>query len=141
MTKQIHPHTELGHVKLKVSNLERSISFYRDVIGLQVLKRNDKTAEFTADGMHPLLLIEEIPNAVVLPERSAAGLYHFAILLPNRKELGLALKNLLSSGVEIGQGITSSARRCICQIRIKTGLKSTGTGRVKDGSAMMRAIM
>ncbi|KKB73610.1 MULTISPECIES: VOC family protein [Bacillus] len=104
MTKQIHPHTELGHVKLKVSNLERSISFYRDVIGLQVLKRNDKTAEFTADGMHPLLLIEEIPNAVVLPERSAAGLYHFAILLPNRKELGLALKNLLSSGVEIGQG-------------------------------------
>ncbi|ASB87607.1 VOC family protein [Bacillus sonorensis] len=104
MTQEIHPHTELGYVKLKVSNLKRSISFYRDVIGFQLLKQDDKTAEFTADGKHPLLVIEEIPNAVVLPERAAAGLYHYAILLPNRKELGLALKNLLRHGIDIGQG-------------------------------------
>lgn len=42
MTQQIHPGTELGYVKLKVSRLERSVSFYRDVIGFQVLKRDGK---------------------------------------------------------------------------------------------------
>ncbi|MCY9153477.1 VOC family protein [Bacillus haynesii] len=104
MTQQIHPGTELGYVKLKVSRLERSVSFYRDVIGFQVLKRDGKTAEFTVDGKNPLLIIEEIPNAVVLPERSAAGLYHFAILLPNRKQLGRAVKHLIRSGIELGQG-------------------------------------
>ncbi|WFA06105.1 VOC family protein [Bacillus sp. HSf4] len=104
MTQQIHPETELGYVKLKVKSLEKSISFYRDMIGFQILKRDLKTAELTADGAHPLVVLEEIPNAVVLPERSAAGLYHFAILLPNRKELGLAVKHLLRIGMDIGQG-------------------------------------
>ncbi len=104
MTQQIHPGTELGYVKLKVSRLERSVSFYRDVIGFQVLKQDGKTAEFTVDGKNPLLIIEEIPNAVVLPERSAAGLYHFAILLPNRKQLGMAVKHLIRAGIELGQG-------------------------------------
>lgn len=104
MTQQIHPNIELGYVKLKVTSLERSISFYRDFIGFQILKLGEKTAEFTVDGMEPLLVIEEIPNAVVLPERSAAGLYHFAILLPTRKDLGAAVKHLIRSGIEIGQG-------------------------------------
>lgn len=138
MTQQIHPGTELGYVKLKVSRLERSVSFYRDVIGFQVLKRDGKTAEFTVDGKNPLLIIEEIPNAVVLPERSAAGLYHFAILLPNRKQLGMAVKHLLRSGIELGQEITLSARRFTCQILIKTELKSTGTARARAGSVMNR---
>lgn len=138
MTQQIHPGTELGYVKLKVSRLERSVSFYRDVIGFQVLKRDGKTAEFTVDGKNPLLIIEEIPNAVVLPERSAAGLYHFAILLPNRKQLGMAVKHLLRSGIELGQEITLSARRFTCQTLIKTELKSTGTVHARDGSVMNR---
>lgn len=138
MTQQIHPGTELGYVKLKVSRLERSVSFYRDVIGFQVLKQDGKTAEFTVDGKNPLLIIEEIPNAVVLPERSAAGLYHFAILLPNRKQLGMAVKHLIRAGIELGQEITLSARRFTCQILIKMESKSTATVRERDGSAMSR---
>ncbi|GGG09596.1 VOC family protein [Paenibacillus abyssi] len=94
---------ELGEVKLKVSNLERSIKFYQEVVGLKMLNQEAKTAELTADGKNALLVLEEIPGAVVVPPRSASGLYHFAILLPTRKDLGLSLRNLIESGIHIGQ--------------------------------------
>lgn len=101
---QIPATTHLGEVSLRISNLERSIQFYTQVIGLKLLERKDSVATFSVDGQHSLLRLEEIPNAVTMPERSSAGLYHFAILLPDRKSLGLALRNLAASGIEIGQG-------------------------------------
>ncbi|MEY8744178.1 VOC family protein [Paenibacillus tundrae] len=101
---QIPATTHLGEVSLRISNLERSIQFYTQVVGLKLLERKDSVATFTVDGQHSLLRLEEIPNAVTMPERSSAGLYHFAILLPDRKSLGLALRNLAASGIEIGQG-------------------------------------
>lgn len=101
---QIPATTHLGEVSLRISNLERSIQFYTQVVGLKLLERKNSVATFTVDGQHSLLRLEEIPNAVTMPERSSAGLYHFAILLPDRKSLGLALRNLAASGIEIGQG-------------------------------------
>ncbi len=99
----MHPNTELGEVKLKVSNIERSTKFYEEVVGLKILKQAGNTAQFTADGHTALLVIEEIPNAVIVPPRSTKGLYHFAILVPNRKELGFSLRNLIRHGIRIGQ--------------------------------------
>lgn len=103
MSQQINPDIELGELKLKVSNLERSIRFYQEVVGFKILSQDATTAELTVDGNHALLVLEEIPNALITPKRSAAGLFHFAILLPTRKDLGLSLQNLIHSGIQIGQ--------------------------------------
>ncbi|ADO56760.1 VOC family protein [Paenibacillus polymyxa] len=104
MTAHIHDNTKIGQVSLKVSNLERSIQFYTEVVGLQLLRQTADTAELTVDGKHALLILNYIENAVILPRQSVAGLYHFAILLPNRVALGLSLRNLLAHEIEIGQG-------------------------------------
>ncbi|MFD0671200.1 VOC family protein [Cohnella sp. GCM10027633] len=95
--------TMLGEVKLKVRNLANLVNFYTDVIGLQVLNRDSTRAELTVDGERALLVLEELPNAITLPERSTTGLYHFAILVPSRKQLGLSLRRLAEHGVRIGQ--------------------------------------
>lgn len=104
MTQSIHPDTSLGPLKLKVSELERSIRFYLDVVGFRLLSREGKTAAMTVDGRTAFLYLEEIPDAVVVPERSAAGLYHFAILVPTREQLGLNLRRLAETGTPVGQG-------------------------------------
>jgi catechol 2,3-dioxygenase len=96
----------LGEVKLKVSKLERSITFYEQVVGLrlQALDAERRIATLAAaDGERTLLVLEEIADAVVPGRRSHAGLYHFAILLPDRRSLSLALRNLAQSGIHIGQ--------------------------------------
>ncbi|RIX49321.1 VOC family protein [Paenibacillus nanensis] len=102
-THTLHPSTRLGEVKLKVSSLERSLAFYQSVIGFQVLRQEGRTAELTADGTNVLVVLEEVPNAVIVPERSSSGLYHYAILLPTRKALGVALRRLLEHGINVGQ--------------------------------------
>lgn len=103
MTYRMHPDMRLGEVKLKVSDLERSVRFYEEVVGLKTLHRNGNTAELTADGQNTLVALKEIPEAVVTKRRSASGLYHFALLLPTRKDLGLSLRRLIESGIHIGQ--------------------------------------
>lgn len=100
---QLHPATKLGEVKLKVSNMERSLNFYQTVIGFQVLGQEGRIAKLTADGTNVLLVLEEVPNASITPERSSSGLYHYAILLPTRKALGIALRRLLDCGIQVGQ--------------------------------------
>lgn len=103
MSHSIHPDTDLGEVKLKVRNLERSAQFYRDVVGLRILRQDSNAVHFTADGKTVLLILESHPQSVILPQRTTTGLYHFAILLPSRKHLGLALKNLIQAQIQIGQ--------------------------------------
>ncbi|GGG55289.1 VOC family protein [Paenibacillus radicis (ex Gao et al. 2016)] len=96
--------TVLGAVKLKISDLQRSIAFYEETVGLQVKERTATTASLSIEGGEPLVLLEQIPNAVITPpRRRTTGLYHFAILLPNRPSLGQALKRLIASGIAIGQ--------------------------------------
>jgi catechol 2,3-dioxygenase len=104
MAQSIHATTVLGKLQLKVSDIERSIRFYKEVVGFQVLCQEAGTAHLTVDGSTTFLILEEIPNAFVVPERSAAGLYHFAILVPTREQLGLSLRNLVKSRIHIGQG-------------------------------------
>ncbi|WP_042199427.1 VOC family protein [Paenibacillus camerounensis] len=102
-TAVLHETTEIGLVKIRVSNLERSLAFYQNVVGLQVLRRHGREAEMTADGQRVLLNLREIEHPQVL-SRKGAGLFHFAILLPDRPSLGLVLRNLIDSEMEIGQG-------------------------------------
>lgn len=104
MSFHMHPDMKLGEVKLKVSQLQRSVQFYEEVVGFRVLRQDSDTAELTADGRTVLVVLEQIPNAVVVPRRSRSGLYHFAILLPTRKDLGLSLRRITEKGIHVGQG-------------------------------------
>lgn len=103
-TYRIHPEAHMGRVQLKVSQLERSITFYTEIIGLELLSRSEGRAEFGVEGSGVLLGIEEVANARILRPQSVTGLYHFAILLPSREALGTTLLHLAHTGMEIGQG-------------------------------------
>jgi catechol 2,3-dioxygenase len=100
----IHPQTSIGAIYLKVSDLKRSVQFYQDVVGFEILRENEQSVELTADGKVSLLVLEKISDAVVLPRRNATGLYHFAILVPSRKDLSLSLRNLIKHDIRVGQG-------------------------------------
>ena len=95
----IHPDTRIGHVHLKVADLERALSFYRDLLGFELIqKRGDQAAFISAGGYHHHigLNIWESKGGTP-PPPGHTGLYHTAILYPNRKELAKALKTLLNA--------------------------------------------
>lgn len=103
MTFIINANTTLGSVKLKVSNLARSISFYERVIGLKAINVTEQLAQLTADGSTILVELEEIENIYTGSHRGHSGLYHFALLLPTRKSLGSMLRHLIEQGIQLGQ--------------------------------------
>jgi catechol 2,3-dioxygenase len=93
----------IGHVHLKVSDLERAIRFYRDLMGFDLLMRfGDEAAFLSAGGYHHHIGLNTWESAGgPPPPRGATGLYHFAINYPERRDLAVALKRLLDSGWSI----------------------------------------
>ena len=89
----IHPKTGIGHVSLTVADLGRQIEFYRTVVGLQLHQRSGNTASMGA-GKEDILRLTEMPGAG--RRRGTTGLYHFAILLPDRRELARAIGRLFA---------------------------------------------
>lgn len=89
----IHPATRLGHVHLTVADLDRQVSFYERVIGLQLHWREGNSAGLGAGG-EDLLRLSEVPHARRYP--GTTGIYHFAILLPDRRELARAIARLFA---------------------------------------------
>ena len=99
----IHPQTRIGHVHLKVSDLDRAVKFYRDALRFEVQQHFGRSAAFlSAGGYHHHLGLNtwESRNGSP-PPPGTTGLYHFAILYPRRRELARALKRLLDRGVPI----------------------------------------
>jgi len=86
------PPPHIGRVVLVVSNLDRSVDFYTQIIGLTLHHRVDSIAELGTE-TDTLLTLHEQPDAY--PIRRAAGLYHFALLLPSRLDLAVTLRHLL----------------------------------------------
>lgn len=91
------PVTYVNQVNIKVQDLERSLVFYQEVIGLKVYEKTDNSALLTADGKTVLLSIEQ-PSDVIPKMGRTTGLYHFALLLPNRSDLAKILKHFLQNG-------------------------------------------
>ncbi len=100
----IHPGTRIGHVHLKVADLERAVAFYRDALGFEVTQRyGDQAAFLSAGGYHHHLGLNTWESRGGSPPPfGTTGLYHFAILYPSRLELARAFKRLLDHGVPIG---------------------------------------
>lgn len=93
----IHPQTMIGHVHLKVSDLNRAVTFYTEVLGFEVQQRwGDSAAFLSAGGYHHHIGLNTWESkGGRAPARGSTGLYHFAILFPNRKELARAFQRLI----------------------------------------------
>lgn len=95
------PNLYPAHVQLKVSDLVRSIEYYTTVIGFKVLQQTETEAYLTADGQTSLVSLVEVQNAQPL-KQGFAGLYHLALLLPSRKDLGNIVQHFVNLNVHIG---------------------------------------
>jgi catechol 2,3-dioxygenase len=95
-------HPRLGTVYLRVADLTRMVTFYQDIIGLQVIRQDDST---TYLGIEQTELIGLMHTSDGVRSRGKNGLYHFAILLPSRRDLALALQRLIQTETPL-QGIS-----------------------------------
>src|SRR4051812_34357228 len=97
----IHPQTRIGHVHLKVSDLERAIGFYHGVLGFEVMQRMGSGAAFLSAGgyHHHIGLNTWESEGGQPPGTGTTGLYHLAILYPTRAALGDALRRLVAHGI------------------------------------------
>jgi len=88
----VHPATKIGAVSLRVANLENQLAFYQQMLGFQLHWHEGNKAGLGAGGADLLQLVEE-PD--LKRYRGVTGLYHFAVLFPNRRELARALARLI----------------------------------------------
>jgi len=104
MTQTIAPTTMIGEVQLYVSNLERSIRFYTEKLGFKLLGEEGSQA-FLGAGGRRLIVLNDKPGAKMLSEGSAGGrttgLYHFAVLLPDRRGLARLLVHIADNETEV----------------------------------------
>jgi len=101
--KAIHPDVHVGHVHLKVADLERALGFWRDVIGFEITQRIGSQATFlSAGGYHHHIGLNTWESAGGSPPPAGTtGLYHVAILYPTRASLADALRRVLAAGIEL----------------------------------------
>lgn len=99
----IDPGVTVGHVHLKVSDLDRALAFYRDVLGLELMQRLGTSAAFLSAGgyHHHVGLNTWESRGAGPPPRRATGLYHVALLYPSRAALARAVRRLLEAGVPL----------------------------------------
>lgn len=99
----IHPATRIGHVHLTVSDLERSIAFYRDVLGFEITARYGPDAVFLSAGgyHHHIGLNTWAGRGAPAPAPGTTGLYHFAILYPDRAALAAAVRRVRDAGIPL----------------------------------------
>ncbi|THD84898.1 glyoxalase [Aliigemmobacter aestuarii] len=100
MTQPVHPATRIGHVHLKVADLDRAIAFYSGVLGFEVTQRYGTQAAFLSAGgyHHHIGLNTWESKGASAPPPGHTGLYHTAILYPDRASLADALKRLVTAG-------------------------------------------
>jgi catechol 2,3-dioxygenase len=94
--------TRVGAVRLQVGDLERSLRYYEQVIGLAVRDRQADVARLAAATGPILVELHERAGAAPVPRRGRFGLYHYAMLLPNRPALGRFVKHLDALGIRAG---------------------------------------
>ena len=95
--------THLGAIRLQVRDLSRSVAYYGDFLGFSVAERDRHTVRLHARGQRGHTIeLHEVRGTTPVPRPGLFGLYHFAILLPSRSDLGRFIKHLDDSGVQFG---------------------------------------
>jgi catechol 2,3-dioxygenase len=102
-SRPLHPRVGIGHVHLKVADLERALAFYRDVLGFELTQRYGSQAAFLSAGgyHHHIGLNTWESSGGRPPPAGSTGLYHVAILYPTRAELADALRRLIDAGIPL----------------------------------------
>jgi len=101
--RAIHPETRIGHIHLKVANVDRALAFYHGVLGFEVMQSfGDSAAFLSAGGYHHHIGLNTFDSAGGKPPApGTTGLYHVAILYATRAELADALRRLMAAGVPL----------------------------------------
>lgn len=101
--RPIHPDSRIGHVHLKVANLDRALGFYRDVLGFGVVERRGDDVAFVAAGdyHHHIGLNTWESEGAPPPPPGRTGLYHVAILYPTRAALADALRRVMAANIPL----------------------------------------
>lgn len=99
----IDPRTRIGHVHLTVSDLDRALAFYRDALGFDVTARYGPDAVFLSAGgyHHHIGLNTWAGRGAPRPPPGTTGLYHFAILFPDRAALAATVRRILDRGIKL----------------------------------------
>jgi catechol 2,3-dioxygenase len=99
----IDPRVDIGHVHLKVSDIDRALDFYVGVLGFEVMQRmGDEAAFISAGGYHHHIGLNTWESrGAGPPPRNTTGLYHTAIRYPDRKTLADALRRVLNAGIAV----------------------------------------
>lgn len=102
VTPPIDPGVRIGHVHLKVSDIDRALAFYCGVLGFAVTQRRDGAAFVSAGGYHHHIGLNTWESrGGSAPPRGTTGLYHLAILYPSRAALADALRRLVAAGIAL----------------------------------------
>ena len=103
MSAAIHPEARIGHVHLKVADLDRALAFWHGVLGFEVTQRmGDQAAFLSAGGYHHHIALNTWESAGgPPPPRGTTGLYHVALVYPDRKALAAALLRVVEAGIEL----------------------------------------
>lgn len=103
MAQTIHPEARIGHVHLRVADLDRALAFYNGVLGFEVTQRFGNSAAFlSAGGYHHHIGLntwESLGGSP--PPPGSTGLYHLAVVYPTQAELAEALRRLMAAGVAL----------------------------------------
>jgi catechol 2,3-dioxygenase len=101
--RAVDARVRIGHVHLKVADLERAIAFYRGVLGFDLMQRYGRQAAFLSAGgyHHHIGLNTWESQGGSPPPRHSTGLYHVAILYPTRAQLADALRRLMGAGIAL----------------------------------------
>ena len=99
----IDPRVDIGHVHLKVADLDRALAFWRDVLGFEEQARlGDQAAFVSAGGYHHHIGLNTWESAGgTLPPRGTTGLYHVAVRFPDRSTLAEAVRRVLEAGIPL----------------------------------------
>src|ERR1051326_1816343 len=98
----IHPGVRIGHVHLQVADVEGALAFYCGVLGFEVTARREGAAFISAGGYHHHIALNTWESKGGSPPApGTTGLYHLAILFPNRRELAAALQRVIAAGIAL----------------------------------------
>lgn len=103
MEFRVHQDVKIGHIHLTVSDIDRALKFYRDLLGFEITSVYGNAAVFLSAGgyHHHIALNTWAGNGATPPPGGHTGLYHFAILYPSRKELARIVKRLFELNYKI----------------------------------------